>query len=122
VALTTIAAVVPDTDGDDGAERRAELVARYGIVRGFIRLLVEVIGFGAVEAGAPVVKALKQLPDLIGRKRVGAEEVSTELVTGSWRRLVFANPNLPHGLVDKAAYPFCVLEHLHRSLRRRGGG
>lgn len=88
-------------------------------MRGFIRLLVEVIGFGAVEAGAPVVKALKHLPDLIGRKKVGAEEISTELVTGSWRRLVFESPNLPHGGVDKAAYSFCVLEHLHRSLRRR---
>ncbi|MGW8849252.1 hypothetical protein ACWGNE_15855 [Streptomyces xiamenensis] len=40
-------------------------------------------------------------------------------MTGSWRRLVFANPNVPPGLVDKAAYSFCVLEHLHRSLRRR---
>ncbi|MDW6064617.1 Tn3 family transposase [Streptomyces sp. FXJ1.4098] len=118
-ALATIAAVVPDTDGDDDAERRAELVARYGTVRGFIRLLVEVIDFGAVEAGAPVVKALKGLPDLIGRKKVGAEEVASDLVTGSWRRLVFANPSLPHGVVDKAAYSFCVLEHLHRSLRRR---
>ncbi|MEK8174156.1 hypothetical protein NKH77_49795 [Streptomyces sp. M19] len=44
--------------------------------------------------------------------------MATELVTG-WRRLVFANPSLPQGLVDKAAYSFCVLEHLHRSLRRR---
>ncbi|MEU0375525.1 hypothetical protein ABZ070_36585 [Streptomyces sp. NPDC006283] len=65
------------------------------------------------------MKALKGLPDLIGRKKVGAEEVASDLVTGSWRRLVFANPNVPHGLVDKAAYSFCVLEHLHRSLRRR---
>ncbi|WDO05590.1 hypothetical protein ME763_07925 [Streptomyces murinus] len=32
---------------------------------------------------------------------------------------MFANPDVPHGLVDKAAYSFCVLEHLHRSLRRR---
>jgi hypothetical protein len=105
-------------DGYD-AEWRAELVARYGTVRGFIRLLVEVIDFGAVEAGVPVVQALKRLPDLIGRKKVGAEEVAADLVAGSWRRLVFANPNVPHGLVDKAAYSFCVLEHLHRSLRRR---
>ncbi|MGW1090786.1 hypothetical protein ACWD4L_31930 [Streptomyces sp. NPDC002596] len=59
------------------------------------------------------------MPDLISRKKVGAEEVASDLVTGSWRRLVFANPNLPHGLVDKAAYSFCVLEHQHRSLRRR---
>ncbi|MEK8174157.1 hypothetical protein NKH77_49800 [Streptomyces sp. M19] len=66
-AAKKVAAVVPDTDGDDDAEWRAELVARYGTVRGFIRLLVEVIDFGAVEAGAPVVKALKRLPKLIGR-------------------------------------------------------
>ncbi|BFO18198.1 hypothetical protein SHKM778_45860 [Streptomyces sp. KM77-8] len=88
-------------------------------MRGFVRLLVEVIDFGAVEAGAPVVQALERLPDLIGRKKVGAEEVAADLVTGSWRRLVFDNRNVPHGLVDKAAYSFCVLEHLHRSLRRR---
>ncbi|MFC1231474.1 Tn3 family transposase [Streptomyces sp. Sce081] len=118
-ALATIAAVVPDTDGDDDAEWRAELVARYGTVRGFIPLLVEVIDLGAVEAGSPVVKTLKGLPNLIGRRKVGAEEVASDLVTGSWRRLVFANPDLPHGVVDKAAYSFCVLEHLHRSLRRR---
>ncbi|WP_326689897.1 MULTISPECIES: hypothetical protein [unclassified Streptomyces] len=42
--------MVPDTDGDDDAEWRAELVARYGTVRSFIRLLAEVIDFGAVEA------------------------------------------------------------------------
>ncbi|WP_434101103.1 Tn3 family transposase [Streptomyces malaysiensis] len=40
-------------------------------------------------------------------------------MTGSWRRLVFAGLGLPHGLVDKAAYSFCVLEQLDRSLRRR---
>ncbi|MFE7244952.1 Tn3 family transposase [Streptomyces sp. NPDC057582] len=88
-------------------------------MRGFIRLLVEVIDFGSVEDGAPTVKAVQRLPDLISRKKVGAEEVASDLVTGSWRRLVFANPNLPHGLVDKAAYSFCVLEHQHRFLRRR---
>ncbi|MFE7573378.1 hypothetical protein ACFU5Z_01410 [Streptomyces sp. NPDC057521] len=103
-ALATIASVVPDIDGDDDARWRAELVARCGTVRGFIRLLVEVIDFGATEAGVPVVQALKRLPDLVGRKKIGAEEVAADLVTGSWRRLVFANPNVPHGLVDKAAY------------------
>ncbi|WP_199571392.1 hypothetical protein [Streptomyces murinus] len=94
-ALATIASVVPDTDGDDDAEWRAELVARYGTVRGFIRLLVEITDFGAVE------------------------EAAADLVTGSWRRLVFADPDVPHGLVGKAAYSFCVLEYLHRSLCQR---
>ncbi|MEU1376941.1 DUF4158 domain-containing protein [Streptomyces triculaminicus] len=66
-ALATIAAVVPGADGDDDAKWRVELVARHGTARGFIRLLVEVIDFGAVEAGAPVMKALKGLPEPIAR-------------------------------------------------------
>ncbi len=36
-ALATIT-VVPDSDGDDDAEWRAKLVARYGTVRSSIRL------------------------------------------------------------------------------------
>ncbi|MEU3534231.1 hypothetical protein AB0E70_21950 [Streptomyces murinus] len=61
-ALATIASVVPDTDGDDDGEWRAELVARYGTVRGFVRLLVEITDFGAVEAGAEVVQGLQAAP------------------------------------------------------------
>ncbi|MEU3991737.1 Tn3 family transposase [Streptomyces platensis] len=118
-ALAVIAEVVPDEEGDEDAEWRAALATRYSTVRGFIRLLVDVVDFGAVQAGAPVVAALKQLPDLIGRKKIDACEVSDALVGGSWRRLVFAAPGLEPGLADKAAYSFCVLEHLHRSLRRR---
>ncbi|MGW3308289.1 Tn3 family transposase [Streptomyces sp. NPDC001073] len=118
-ALAVIAEVVPDEEGDEDAEWRAALATRYGTVRGFIRLLVDVVDFGAVEAGAPVVKALKQLPHLIHRKKLPADEVERELVTGSWRRLVFAAPGIEPGLADKAAYSFCVLEQLHRALRRR---
>jgi TnpA family transposase len=118
-ALAVIAELVPDDGGDGDAEWRRELVARYGTVRGFIGLLVEVIDFGAAGAGAEVVKALRQLPELTGRKKIGAEEVARDLVTGSWRRLVFADPVRKLGPVDKAAYSFCVLELLHRSLRRR---
>jgi hypothetical protein len=66
-----------------------------------------------------VVKALRQLPELTGRKKIGAEEVARDLVTGAWRRLVFADPARRLGPVDKAAYCFCVLELPHRSLRRR---
>ena len=118
-ALAVIAEMVPDDNGDGDGEWRRELVARYGTVRGFIKLLVEVIDFGAAGTGNEVVKALRQLPGLIGRKKIGAEEIARDLVTGSWRRLVFADPVRKLGPVDKAAYSFCVLELLHRSLRRR---
>lgn len=96
-ALTIIAEVVPDEEGDEDAEWRAALATRYSTVRGFIRLLVDVVDFGAVEAGAPVVKALKQLPHLIGRKKLAAAEVERDRVTGSWRRLVFAAPEPSRG-------------------------
>ncbi|MFB7668960.1 hypothetical protein ACFC1R_34445 [Kitasatospora sp. NPDC056138] len=35
-------------------------------------------------------------------------------MTGSWRRLVFANPDIEPGCVEKAAYSACVLAYLHR--------
>ena len=41
------------------------------------------------------------------------------LVQGSWRRLVLQSPQLPAGVADHRAYTFCVLEALHRGLRRR---
>lgn len=118
-ALAVIAEVPPDEEGDEDTKWRAALATRYATVRGFIRLLVDVVDFGAVEAGAPVAKALRQLPQLIGRKKLAAAEVERDVVTGSWRRLVFAAPGAEPGLADQAAYSFCVLEHLHRALRRR---
>jgi len=45
--------------------------------------------------------------------------VTQKLVTGVWRCLVFENLDLEPGQVDHRAYAFCVLEHLHRALRRR---
>ncbi|MET4644521.1 hypothetical protein ABID95_004270 [Streptomyces atratus] len=113
-ALAVIAAVVPRDDGDDDAEWRRELVDRYSTVRGFIELLVDAVDFGAAEAWAEAVAALKQLPALIGRKKVDAAEVARDLVTGSCRWLVFADPVNRLGAVDKAAHTFCVLERPHR--------
>jgi TnpA family transposase len=118
-AVATVREFVPDQDADDDAEWRAELVKRYASVRGFIGLLVEVVDFGAVEAGAAILAAVRRLPALLGRRRLVAEDIAGGLVAGSWRRLVYGNPDLPAGAVDKAAYAVCVLEQLHRALRRR---
>lgn len=107
-AVLTVGEFVPDEDADDDAEWRAELVKRYASVRGFIGLLVEIVDFGAAEAGAPVVAAVQRLPELLGRRRLAAEDIAAGLVAGSWRRLIYANPDLPTGVVDKAAYAVCV--------------
>jgi hypothetical protein len=87
---------VPDEDGDDDAEWRQELVKRYGSVTGFLGLLAQ-IQLGAVDVRQSVLAAMRRLPGLVGRRRVLADELDQTLVTGSWRRLVFANPELPAG-------------------------
>ena len=52
----------------------------------------------------------------MGRKKVVEAEIDTDLLAGSWKRLVLA-PHLEVGEVDRKAYSFCVL--VHRLLRRK---
>lgn len=68
---------------------------------------------------ARFLTALKSLPDLMVRKKLGPAEIDTGLLAGPWRRLVLSAPHLEPGTVDWKAYAFCVLEQLHRLLRRR---
>ncbi|MEW2121890.1 Tn3 family transposase [Streptomyces sp. NPDC005474] len=86
---------------------------------GFLALLVQVVDFGATPEGLPVLKALKSLPDLMGRKKVRPDHIDASLLVGSWRRLVLSAPHMEAGTVDWKAYVFCVLESFHRLLRRR---
>ncbi len=65
-----------------------------------------------------MVAALRALPSVLARRPPGAEHVAEEVVTGSWRRLIYSNPDLPPPQIDRAAYTFCVLEALWRALRR----
>src|SRR5699024_12576879 len=104
----------PDSDEDQAG--RAGRVNRSASVRGCLPVLCEVIDLDATVEGAAVLEAMRALPELIGRKKIRAREVDTELITGSWYRLVF--PEAPD-VVHKAAYVFCVLEQLHRHLKRR---
>ncbi|ABW14141.1 transposase Tn3 family protein [Parafrankia sp. EAN1pec] len=120
-ALVTVAEYLPDEAEDDDADWRTELVTRYATVTGFLELLAETIAWGATPAGAPIVAALRDLPRVKARRAPEAAHIGEHagLVTGSWRRLVYANPQLSAPLIDKHAYVFCVLEHLHRALRRK---
>ncbi|MFE3453993.1 Tn3 family transposase [Nonomuraea sp. NPDC059194] len=64
---------------------------------------------------------MKALPRLTAARKPGREHIKgfEELVTGSWRRLVFANPKLEAPQIDRPAYVFSILEALHLALRRR---
>ena len=122
-ALETVAELLPlATAEDDGdLEWRVELASRYGTVKPFAEQLAAVIPWGATAAGAPIVAALKALPRLMAARKPALEHIKgfEELVTGSWRRLVFGNPQLEPPLIDRAAYVFCILVALHSALRRR---
>ncbi|WP_405755688.1 DUF4158 domain-containing protein [Streptomyces sp. NBC_01411] len=118
-AIAALFELTPPLDSDADQAWRAMLITRFGTVRPFLKLLVKVVDFDATPEGAPVLAALKSLPELMGRKKVGPGEIDTELLAGSWRRLVLAAPNLEPGTVDWKGYVFCVLERFHRMLRRR---
>ncbi|MFH8642302.1 Tn3 family transposase [Streptomyces goshikiensis] len=118
-AIAALFELTPPLDSDADEAWRSMLVTRFGTVRPFLKLLVTVVDFGATPEGLPVLAALKTLPELMGRKKVGPTEIDTSLLVGSWRRLVLAAPHLEPGTVDWKAYTFCVLEQFHRMLRRR---
>ncbi|MFJ2195671.1 Tn3 family transposase [Streptomyces violaceusniger] len=118
-AIAALFELAPPIDSDADEAWRSMLVTRFPTVRPFLALLVQVVDFGATPEGLPVLKALKSLPDLMGRKKVSPDEIDTSLLTGSWRRLVLSAPHMESGTVDWKAYVFCVLESFHRLLRRR---
>jgi TnpA family transposase len=114
--------LLPPGESDDGdAEWRAALVDRYATVKPFIDMLASVIPWGCTEAGTELLAALRALPKLLAARKPGMDHIRgfEGLVTGSWRRLVFANPKLEAPLIDRPAYVFAVLEQLHEALRRR---
>ncbi|MFD0684603.1 DUF4158 domain-containing protein [Actinomadura fibrosa] len=121
-AVEVVAAFVPETDDDAAAAWRAELVKRDRTVQQFIELLLETIEFRAAEAGRGVLAMVAAAAARAkARRRYDRADVAAheDLVVGSWRPLVFANPDLPAGQVDKAAFTLCALMHLHAALRSR---
>ena len=121
-AAATVHQLASEPDDSDGEEAafRGELLRRYQSLRRFLPALLETISFDAAPAGRPVLEALESLRALEGRPgRVNARSVSLEIVTGRWRALVLANPQLADGELDRRAYSFCVLEALVAALDRR---
>ena len=113
---------MPDDSSEDVAMREA-LTARYGIVRPFLELLAEALPLDAAPAGEKLAAEVRRLPEL-ARRRVKArnlkrDEVTAALVPPAWQRAVYRNPDLPTDAADRDAYVLCILEQLHRALRRR---
>jgi hypothetical protein len=97
-ALTVVSETVPPPGAEDPDDWRAGLLSRYQTVIGFLKLLPSVISFGATAEGAPVLAAMRALPDMLAyRSRLPAPLIPGRLidagvVSGPWRRLVFGHP------------------------------
>ncbi|TDD24792.1 Tn3 family transposase [Nonomuraea diastatica] len=122
-ALDVVEELVPEEDGAAEAAMRAALVEKYNTVRPFLRLLGESKALAAAPGGRRVLAAVRRLPELsrrqVSKKPLLPEEIDAALVTASWKRAVYGNPDLPQGAVDRDAYVVCVLEHLMRALTVR---
>ncbi|MGW3368511.1 Tn3 family transposase [Streptosporangium canum] len=122
-ALEVVEDLVPEEDGTAGAAMRAALVAKYNTVRPFLRLLGESTALAAAPGGRRVLAAVRRLSELsrwqVGKKPLLPMEIDAALVTASWKRTVYANPDLSQGAVDRDAYVVCVLEHPMRALTIR---
>jgi TnpA family transposase len=121
-AVAVVEELVPDDAAED-AVMRAALTARYGVVRPFLELLAEALPLGAAPAGEKLLAEVRRLPELARRRvkarHLGRDEVSASLVPAAWQRAVYRNPGLPPDAADRDAYVLCILEQLHRALRRR---
>lgn len=124
-ALMVVSENVPPADTDEGDDWRTELVKRFPTVSGFLKVLTQVIRFGANAEGAPVLAAMTGVADVLAhRSRLAAPLIAGHLidvpvVSGPWRRLVFGHPTYEGGAVNRHAYALCVLERFWRCLKRR---
>ncbi|GAA2165401.1 hypothetical protein [Actinomadura napierensis] len=115
-AVEAVSDMVPPPDADADAEMRARLSERIATVAPFMKILTEVIAFGATPEAEAVLAAMRTVPRLLDRRtKVGVADIDPALLTGSWKSLVLPKS----GGVDRNAYVFCVLTAFHRHLKRR---
>ena len=97
-----------------GTHHYEELISRYRSVRLFLPKLLE-LPFEGLPAGQIVLGGLAAVRTLEGRRRIGRDEIPGTLVTPTWERSVFVEPDQ----VERRSFTFCVLEQLRSALRRR---
>jgi len=124
-ALMVVSETAPPVDTDEGDDWRTELVKRFPTVSGFLKVLTQVITFGANAEGAPVLAAMTGVADVLAHRSrlaaplIGGHLIDVPVVSGPWKRLVFGHPAYEGGAVNRHAYALCVLERFWRCLKRR---
>jgi hypothetical protein len=91
--------------GIDPAQRRC--------IRRFLPQFARMVGFDAMPAGQPVLKALQRLR-LIEDGKTRGKTWPTDFVPKSWEYRV-----MPNGVVDRRAWTLCLVDRLRGALRRR---
>lgn len=115
-SVNAVADMVPPPGLDADAETRERLIERIAMVTPFLKLLTEVITFGAAPEGEPALAAMRALPRLLDRRtKITAADIDHDLLAGSWKALVLPKD----GGVDRSAWVFCVLAVFRRHLKRR---
>lgn len=90
-SVDAVADLVPPPGLDADAETRARLAERIAMVTPFLKILTEVITFGATPEGEAALAAMRALPRLLdGRTRITAADIDPGLLAGSWKALVLA--------------------------------
>ena len=108
-AIAALFELTPPLDSDADEAWRSMLVTRFPTVRPFLKLLVQVVDFGATPEGLPVLKALKTLPDLMGRKKVSPDEIDKSLLHDDGR-LHFAARKAVEAMMPRVDLPEVLLE------------
>ena len=112
-AVAVIDELVPAGDAELNGQRLEELAGRLATVRPFLPLMMRTVEFGATTDGAPVLKAMKTLAELLTTKSklsatyLDARLVDHDLIAGAWSRLVYREGRPPE-TVDRAAYTLCL--------------
>ena len=98
-AVAGVQEMIPPPAADTQGQWRAQMVERFATVRPFVRLLCEVIEFGATVDAAPMLAAMRDLAHLlevrpserVPKGYLDARKVNVDLVPkGWWQQLVFA--------------------------------
>lgn len=91
-----------------------ELEDHYRGVRRYLPTLLRIISFDSNSAGKPVVDAFAWLREN-EQKQKNADKAPREVIRKPWKPYVINED----GTLDHRAYTFCVLDELHKALRRR---
>lgn len=100
-----------------------ELLGRFLLMRRFLPTLWHTLVFEATPAGRPTLQAVQFLQGVEGRSKTLIQQAPRAVIPRSWQRYVLERiPSQGNGhptmRVNHQAYTVCVVERLHKALRR----